>query len=176
MILIGLGSNLCGEEFDNPQQVLEAAFVDMAHCGITIIKRSRFYESEPVPKSDQPWFVNAVVSIETELDPSALLHKLHKIEANLGRKRRIRWEARIIDLDIIAYQDRILPTAEQWPAKDVQNEIIIPHPRSHERLFVLKPLMDISRDWTHPVLGKTAEVLAQIVEKETDQGIIRLLD
>jgi len=165
MILIGLGSNLCGEEFDTPREVLEAALMEMAGCGIVVTKLSRFYESEPVPKSDQPWFVNGVAAVETELSAEDLLHELHHIEAHLGRERRVKWEARIIDLDILSYKNQILPSAELWPT----GSIIIPHARMHERLFVLKPLMDICPDWKHPVLDKTAEELMGAVEKEQNR-------
>ncbi len=173
MILIGLGSNLCGEEFDSPSEVLEAALKAMAASGIVIKKLSRFYESEPVPKSDQPWFVNAVAAVETELVPDDLLHQLHEIEADLGRERRIKWEARIIDLDILGFEDHILPSTGLWQVET--DKITIPHPRLHERLFVLKPLMDINPDWKHPVLGKTVAELVRIVEKETELSIIRPL-
>lgn len=174
MILIGLGSNLSGEEFASPREVLEAALKEMMTCGIAVKQRSRFYQSEPVPKSDQPWFINAVVAVETDLGPDELLYKLHEIEAHLGRQRRVRWEARIIDLDILAFKDQILPSPEIWGT--LTDDITIPHPRLHERLFVLKPLMDICPDWRHPVLGKTAGELVQIVEKETEQSIIRPLN
>ncbi len=174
VILIGLGSNLSGDAFATPRQVLETAIEAMADYGIVVKKQSRFYRSEPVPKSDQPWFINAVVAVETELSASELLQKLHKIEASLGRVRRVRWEARIIDLDILCFMDQILPSVAQWQEKT--DEITIPHPRLHERLFVLKPMMDVCPDWTHPILGKTAAELIEIVEKETEQGIIRPLD
>ena len=144
----------------------------MSDCGIRVTDQSRFYESEPIPKSDQPWFVNAVCAVDTELSPNDLLHKLHEIESELGRERRIRWEARIIDLDILAYHDLVLPSGGGWPAS---NGIIIPHPRLQDRLFVLKPLMDICPDWKHPVLDKTAAEFARVLDKAPDHGIIRPL-
>lgn len=177
MILIGLGSNLGGVEFGSPRRVLEAALAEMPNRGIIVRELSCFYESEPVPKSDQPWFVNAVAAVETELSPAELLRCLHDIEADLGRKRRIRWEARIIDLDIIAYGEQILPSKALWSqkAKDITpDEIIIPHPRLHERLFVLKPLMDICPDWIHPVSGKTVAALMTHVEKGQQQTLQRM--
>lgn len=179
MILIGLGSNLTGRHFDSPRAVLEAAVAEMAEHGIEVLHISRFYQSEPVPKSDQPWFVNAVASVKTALAPAALLDRLHEIEANLGRERRIRWEARIIDLDLLAYEDRALPSKARWRdlsadgGEQAGGEIIIPHPRLHERLFVLLPLMDIDPGWRHPVLGERAAELANKVKKTAKQGIIR---
>jgi len=195
MILIGLGSNLSDRKSATPRLMLEMALVEMAARGIDIVKQSHFYESEPVPKSDQPWFVNAVVAVETIHSPEKLLETLHDIEAGLGRRRRIRWEARIIDLDILTFHDHIYPSPDTWPARDVghaqncptgdgtkanagENEaqgMIIPHPRLHERLFVLKPLMDICPDWTHPVSGKTAKAYASQLTEQAKQGMIRLI-
>ena len=179
MILIGLGSNLSGAEFDSPRVVLEAALAKMADRGIVVTQLSRFYQSEPVPASDQPWFVNAVAAVETDLSAGDLLHSLHNIEATLGRQRRVRWEARIIDLDILAFHDLVLPSVTKWSeaGQDIAaKEIVIPHPRLHERLFVLKPLSDICPNWTHPVLGKIVDDFITTVEKQADQGIIRPLD
>lgn len=161
MILIGLGSNLSGTDHDSPRAVLDAALAEMAACGIKICRLSRFYNSAPVPKSDQPWYVNAVAAIETELAPSGLLKKLHEIEAGLGRKRRIRWESRIVDLDLLAYDDRIISS----------DEITIPHPRLDERAFVLLPIMDIDAQWRHPVSHKTSAELA----KQADQADISVI-
>ncbi len=178
MILIGLGSNLAGPQHDSPRSTLKAALAQMANCGIAILKTSRLYESEPVPKSDQPWFVNAVVAVETALSAAELLRTLHEIEESLGRKRRLRWEARIIDLDILAYDEEIYPAPEYWhgAAKNITSrEMIIPHPRLHERLFVLKPLMDICPDWKHPLSGKTVREYVGMMEKMAAGGVIRAL-
>lgn len=168
MILIGLGSNLSGQQFETPRAVLEAALAAMPAYGIFVRKLSRFYTSEPVPKSDQPWFVNAVARVDTALGPQELLGKLHDIEAGLGRARRIRWEARVIDLDIIACDGRIIPSPEQRAAP---GDITIPHPRMHERLFVLRPLQDVCPDWVHPVLGKTVGELITAVENTAEQSL-----
>lgn len=183
MILIGLGSNLTGGQFDSPRAVLEAALAKMSDRGIVVKKLSRFYQSEPVPISDQPWFVNAVAAVETELSPTDLLQELHEIESSLGRERRVRWEARVLDLDILAYHERIMPSPEVWLARHRQisaenvapEEIVIPHPRLHERLFVLKPLMDIFPNWRHPVLAKTAREFTASVEDDAVQGDVRAI-
>jgi len=178
MILIGLGSNLSSGKYDHPRAVLVAALEKMADCGIEIKSLSPFYQAEPVPKSDQPWFVNAVAAVKTDLSPSGLLQELHQIEASLGRTRRTRWEARIIDLDILAYDDQIIPSPGVWraQAKNTQaTAMMIPHPRMHERLFVLKPLMDICPDWTHPLLGQTAADFILVAERKSQQGAIERL-
>ncbi len=178
MILIGLGSNLAGRQYDSPHSTLKAAIRQMTNCGITIKETSRLYESEPLPKSDQPWFVNAVVAVETALSAAELLRTLHGIEESLGRERRVRWEARIIDLDILAYDNEIYPAPEYWHEAAINltsRDMIIPHPRLHERLFVLKPLMDICPDWKHPVFGKVAGDYIELLEKSVTRGVIRPL-
>ncbi|PCJ33353.1 MAG: 2-amino-4-hydroxy-6-hydroxymethyldihydropteridine diphosphokinase [Alphaproteobacteria bacterium] len=184
MILIGLGSNLSDGHSASPRSMLAAALAEMPAWGIDIVALSHFYESEPVPKSDQPWFINAVAAVDTRLSPEDLLNVLHDIETKLGRTRRIRWEARIIDLDIIAYDDRICPSPDDGPG-DWHNaagdgyithqvqDMVIPHPRMHERLFVLNPLMDICPEWIHPVFGKTAKFFARELAGQENKGLIR---
>ncbi len=155
-IFIGLGANLPGP--DGPARAtLEAALVALERTGLRIVRRSRWYESAPVPVSDQPWYVNGVVEVETDRDPVALLATLHAVEAAFGRTRRVRNEARLLDLDLLAYGDRILE-AESGP--------ILPHPRLHERAFVLLPLAEIAPDWRHPGLGEGLGTLINRLPKD----------
>jgi len=129
--------------------------VELARRGITISSCSQFYQTAPVPASDQPWYVNAVIAVETGLDASALLKLLHDLESDFGRIRGIRNESRILDLDLLAYGDEI-------HAGDMD----LPHPRLHGRLFVLHPLCDIAPDWMHPILRKSArQLLAECADK-----------
>jgi 2-amino-4-hydroxy-6-hydroxymethyldihydropteridine diphosphokinase len=106
-----------------------------------------------VPAGDQPWYVNAVVAVETPLDPAALLGVLHAIEADLGRVRGVPNAARSCDLDLLDYDSRISAGggAESGP--------VLPHPRLSERLFVLRPLAEVAPGWVHPVSGRTVEAL-----------------
>jgi|TARA_R110002096_G_scaffold435770_1_gene662629 2-amino-4-hydroxy-6-hydroxymethyldihydropteridine diphosphokinase len=175
MILIGLGSNLTTDDFASSSEILEAAIAAMMDHDIVVLDRSRFYETEPVPKSDQPWYVNAVIRVETKLGATELLKKLHEIEHDLGRTRRKRWEARIIDLDLLCFRDEIHPSAEKWA--DVAAELspdgaVIPHGRLHKRDFVLIPLADFAKDWIHPMLGKSVE---KMLNEQQSVGIVRLL-
>ena len=175
MILIGLGSNLTTEEYASSREILEAAIDALKSHNIVPIKCSRFYETEPVPKSDQPWFVNSVISVETALEPRALLRVLHDIESGLGRVRRERWEARIIDLDLLNYDEQVMPDLKSWQkaASDfLMSEAIIPHPRLHERSFVLQPISDIDPDWIHPVFKKNVKTM---IEEQNSDAIVRLL-
>ena len=128
-----------------------AAVAQLPAIGVAIVARSPWYLSEPVPASDQPWFVNGVVEIATELPPPELLARLLALEAQFGRERGARDAARILDLDLLDYDGRECSTPD----------LVLPHPRLHERRFVLAPLCDIVPDWRHPQFGLTAaELLA----------------
>lgn len=151
MILVGLGANLEHPRYGPPRQTLEAALEALRRSGVVVLAQSRWYRSAPVPPSDQPWFVNAVASVETSLSPAALLATLHDIEARFGRSRRRRNEARVLDLDLLAYHDRVSAPSE-CP--------VLPHPRLAERAFVLLPLAEVAPDWRHPVSGRSAAELA----------------
>jgi 2-amino-4-hydroxy-6-hydroxymethyldihydropteridine diphosphokinase len=151
VILIGLGANLPSPRYGDPLDTCEAALEALSRAGIRVRARSRWYRSAPVPPSDQPWFVNGVAEVETELDPVGLLALLHRIEEDFGRARRTRNEPRILDLDLLAYGDRVSAPGEE-PA--------LPHPRMAERAFVVLPLADLAPGWRHPVSGLTAAELA----------------
>lgn len=140
-IYIGLGSNL-GNKKENIQQALKL-LNEME--GISVIKVSSFYETEPVGYEDQDWFINAVAQIETLLSPQELLKIFKDIEQKLGREQSLRWGPRKIDLDILFYDDIIYKT----------DDLEIPHPRLHERAFVLVPLAEIDKELMHPVYNKS---------------------
>ena len=162
MILIGLGGNLNSPVFGPPRETLTAALAAVEHEGISILSRSGWYRSEPFPRSSQPWFVNAVVSVATELGACELLAVLQAIETRFGRVRAERNAARILDLDLLAYHGIVMQTPT----------LILPHPRLHERRFVLVPLVEIAPDWPHPRLARTgSELLARL---STEQPLHRL--
>lgn len=119
----------------------------LAHEGIAILRRSSWWQSGPQPVSDQPDFVNGVVEVETVLSPAELLAVLHRVESAFGRVRQQRWEARVLDLDLIDYRGERRQADGQGGSPD------LPHPRMAERLFVLLPLQEIAPDWRHPVTG-----------------------
>lgn len=155
MILIGLGANLPNPRFGAPKATLAAALEELDGRGVRVTARSRWYTSAPVPASDQPDYVNAVVAVESALGPEELLAMLLDIEGRFGRRRSVPNAARIIDLDLLAYDDLVRESPEFPP--------VLPHPRMAGRAFVLRPLCDIAPDWRHPVTGATAAELARAV-------------
>ena len=149
MILVGIGSNLAAPHFGTPQKTASAAVAQLPALGVAVVRRSRWYLSQPVPPSDQPWYVNAVAIVETRLGPAALLRTLLALEARFGRRRSVANAARSLDLDLLDYDGRQVAT----------ERLLLPHPRLHERRFVLAPLAEIAPDWRHPRLAMTASEL-----------------
>ena len=155
MILIALGSNL-PSRFGGPEKTLIAAKEKLTQIGVRVMNFSRIWRSAPVPLSDQPWFCNAVCSVSTDLRPEALMVLLQAVEADFGRIRSPhKNEARILDLDLIAYDDIIQV-----------GDIVLPHPRLHERGFVLFPLRDIAPHWRHPSLGVSVQWMIDALPSE----------
>jgi 2-amino-4-hydroxy-6-hydroxymethyldihydropteridine diphosphokinase len=151
MIFVGLGANLATAEHGAPREALAEALATLGRAGLRVIARSRWYESATVPASDQPWFVIGVARMGGDLDPAALLALLHRTEAEFGRVRRWRNEARVLDLDLLAYGDLASDGADGGP--------VLPHPRMADRAFVLLPLAEIAPGWRHPATGQTVEAL-----------------
>ena len=157
-ILIGIGANLPSDRFGPPIKACEAAIEALSTLeGVSIVARSSWYESEPVPKSDQPWYINGVAVVETDLEALDLLAKLHEIEAEFGRVRTVPNAPRVLDLDLLAYGAEILDAAHAH----------VPHARMEGRAFVLMPLADVAPDWVHPKTGRALKDL--MAELPADQ-------
>jgi len=153
---IGIGANL-----DDPESGVRRAIVSLRGVSnVKLITCSSLYRSAPVGYRDQPDFVNAVVELETTLDPHALLAQLHVIEAQFGRKRTWRNAPRTLDLDLLLYGDRQMKS----------ENLTLPHPRMAERAFVLVPLAEIAPDVMVGVVGTAVQLLQAV---STD-GVQRL--
>ncbi|PIE44867.1 MAG: 2-amino-4-hydroxy-6-hydroxymethyldihydropteridine diphosphokinase [Gammaproteobacteria bacterium] len=143
---IAVGSNL----HDPLQQLDNAIKALREHQSITPVAMSKIYLSKPHGVVNQADFFNAVVEVKTTLSPDALLDVLHNIEAQQGRVRKtVRWGPRTLDLDIILYDDIVMTTPT----------LTIPHPRAHEREFVMQPLSDLDNTLEVPNYGKVAELI-----------------
>ena len=153
VVYLGIGSNL-GDKQGNCLGALER----LSTKGVTISKRSAFYETQPWGVVDQPDFVNMAVQAETWMSPEELLGALKEIEREMGRKVSSRWGPRLIDLDLLLYDGRIVQS----------RDLVIPHPLLHQRDFVLLPLAEIAPDAVHPVLKMTIAEIKKRLRDETD--------
>jgi 2-amino-4-hydroxy-6-hydroxymethyldihydropteridine diphosphokinase len=151
--IIGLGANL-----GDPVAQLRAAIDAIGRLPRTrMVLASSFYRTAPIGFGAQPDFVNAAVAIDTGLEPRALLEALRAIEVAAGRERSFKDAPRTLDLDLLLYADRLID----------EPELVVPHPRMHERAFVLAPLVEIEPDAVVPGRGRAADLLARCA----DQGI-----
>jgi 2-amino-4-hydroxy-6-hydroxymethyldihydropteridine diphosphokinase len=154
VVYLSIGSN-SGNRFQNCRKGIDR----LSRLRSTLLKKqSSLYETEPVGYAKQGWFLNAAIKIETMLDPSDLLRQLKIIEVDAGRDyNQVRFGPRTLDLDILLYDDIVMNSAN----------LVIPHPRMHERRFVLKPLCEIDPSIIHPVLKKSiSQLLFELGESE----------
>jgi 2-amino-4-hydroxy-6-hydroxymethyldihydropteridine diphosphokinase len=155
---IGIGSNL-GDKTDQCEKAISEILKVDRH---KLLAKSSFFKTQPMGYTSQDCFVNGVIKIETNLEPIDLLRTLKTIESNLGRLKTFRWGPRLIDLDILFFDEREIQT----------EELQVPHPLIHERQFVLIPLVEIDPGLIHPVLGKTVQELLENFKQ--DQGVEKL--
>jgi 2-amino-4-hydroxy-6-hydroxymethyldihydropteridine diphosphokinase len=140
---VGLGANLGDRE-----ETIRAAVAELPD----VVAVSPLRETDPVGVTDQPQFLNGVAALETELAPRELLDVLLAVERRLGRERRERWGPRTIDLDLLLYGDEVID----------EDGLKVPHPRLHERRFVLEPLADLAPQLVVPGLGGVEDLLAEL--------------
>jgi 2-amino-4-hydroxy-6-hydroxymethyldihydropteridine diphosphokinase len=183
MILIALGANLLSPA-GPPRATLDAALSALAARGVGVAARSRWYATPAFPPGAGPDFVNGAAALSTDLAPGALLAELHAVERELGRDRRRRWAPRACDLDLLACGEQVLPdraTASAWMALDpaahaaeAPPALVLPHPRLHERGFVLRPLADVAPDWVHPILGLSVRDMLAALPPAALEGVAPL--
>ncbi|MGJ8615226.1 MAG: 2-amino-4-hydroxy-6-hydroxymethyldihydropteridine diphosphokinase [Sulfitobacter sp.] len=183
-MLIALGGNLASP-LGPPQLTLGEALRVLVEMGAVIRAISPFYHTPAFPAGNGPDYVNAAAKISATWSPSQALEILHAIEADMGRARVQRWGQRTLDLDMIAYDDLVLPdlkTHQAWRALplDAQiaktpDELVLPHPRLQDRAFVLVPLTDVAPDWVHPILGKSVSELLEALP-EADKTAVRKIE
>jgi len=159
LILVALGANLKARQSVSPLATCQAAFARLVEYGVSPRRRSSWYVSAPMPESDQDWYINGVVVVDTCLAPSLLLEQLLGVERSFGRARSDKGGARTLDLDLLAY-GRIVCNGGS------RQGLILPHPRIFERAFVLQPMVEVAPRWSHPVNGRSIGKLAVSLGRE----------
>ena len=153
LILIGLGANRAVGQTASPLATCQEALSQLGDCGIKVRRRSGWYVSAPVPNADQDWYINGVVVVDTCLAPSLLLEQLLSVERSFGRARSDRGVARTLDLDLLAYGRMVCNGGSR-------HGLILPHPRSLQRVFFGLPRGVGAPSWSHPVNGRSIGKLA----------------
>jgi len=162
MIVIGVGANLPHPEYGPPRRTCGAAMAMLEQRGIQIANRSTWYRTAPVlsdpqgAQGEQPWYVNGAASVISDVPPSDLLQVLLDIEIVFGRVRSIANAPRTLDLDMVTYNDEIID----------ENGLTVPHPRMHERAFVLYPLRDLAPVWHHPFGKRTVDEMINALPED----------
>jgi 2-amino-4-hydroxy-6-hydroxymethyldihydropteridine diphosphokinase len=154
--VVALGCSLAGA-YPSREALLDAAVEALASEGLKVVARSSWWTSAAWPDPIAPAYLNGIVLVETMLAAGEILAALHRIEALFGRMRGETNAPRTLDLDLIAHGRAV-----------TQAGVVVPHPRAHERLFVMGPLAEIAPDWRHPVSGRTAAELVATVSVGTD--------
>ncbi|WP_309999419.1 2-amino-4-hydroxy-6-hydroxymethyldihydropteridine diphosphokinase [Caulobacter segnis] len=147
-MIVALGCNLAGA-YTSREALLEAALVALPREGLDLVAVSNWWRSAAWPDPAGPEYLNGVAIVRTALSPREVLAALHRLEARFGRARGEANAARTLDLDLIAYGRAVL-----------DDDLVVPHPRAHERLFVMGPLAEVASAWTHPVTGEPVTHLA----------------
>ncbi|MEM6780873.1 MAG: 2-amino-4-hydroxy-6-hydroxymethyldihydropteridine diphosphokinase [Pseudomonadota bacterium] len=162
MIIVAFGANEDGA-YGAPIETYNQALKALDECGLSIAKKSSLWQTSPVDVTGaQNDYTNAVFEIETDQSPHEILEILLDVEAEFGRKRTMRNAPRSIDLDLICYHDRIVK----------ELNLTLPHPRMHERGFVLWPLQEIASNWQHPLTGKSIQdLIAGLPDDQTAERI-----
>ncbi len=160
MILIALGANI-PSTVGPPAVTLKCALGRLDVLGVKILSVSSFYETPAWPDARDPAFINAVAAVKTGLQPVELLELLHGVETDFGRMRSAPNAPRTLDIDLLAYDGRVMT-----------GELLLPHPRIADRSFVLAPLAEIAPDWRHPVTGQgAADMLARLPDRDAPKKL-----
>jgi 2-amino-4-hydroxy-6-hydroxymethyldihydropteridine diphosphokinase len=156
-VVVALGSNLRGH-YRSSRDLLEAALRQLPGVGLAVTRASRWWRSAAWPDRADPDYLNGVALVETPLSPREVMEGLLRVEAAFGRERRAANGPRTLDLDLVAHGRNVLD----------EPDLVVPHPRAHERRFVMGPLAEIAGDWIHPRLGNTAATLARAARIGSD--------
>ena len=181
--IMAMGSNQ-GLSSSSSSDVLSAALSSIAVSVGPITSLSRFFQTPAFPEGSGPDFVNAALMVRAQGSAHEILEKLHAIEHELGRVRETRWGQRTVDIDLIAVEQNIVPDSEtfkKWQllpfsqqTQIAPDRLILPHPRMQDRAFVLGPMMDVCRDWVHPVIQKSVSQMYDVLDSQDKAEVMPL--
>ena len=181
--IVAIGSNQ-RLSASSSSDVLSTALSRIAVSVGPITSLSRFFQTPAFPKGSGPDFVNAALMVRAQGSAHEILEKLHAIEHELGRVRETRWGQRTIDIDLIAVEQNIVPDSEtfkKWQllpfsqqTQIAPDRLILPHPRMQDRAFVLGPMMDVCRDWVHPVIQKSVSQMYDVLNSQDKVEVMPL--
>lgn len=181
--IIALGGNQTSR-IGAPSQIIALALPEIGQQIAALTGKSRLFSTPCFPAGAGPDYVNAVASVETDLDPVEILQRLHAIEVQFDRTREVRWGQRTLDLDLICYGAMVRPDVasfNHWRTLPIEeqsqrapDELILPHPRMQDRAFVLVPMADIAAEWCHPVLGRTVRQMCDDLGATQTDAVVPL--
>ncbi|SPF78612.1 2-amino-4-hydroxy-6-hydroxymethyldihydropteridinepyrophosphokinase [Aliiroseovarius pelagivivens] len=173
--LVLLGSNVT-YALEESSKLVRDALNCLSERGLRITSTSHYYSTACFPAGAGPDFINVAAQLMVDEPPESLLIKLHEVEDVFGRERPSRWAQRTLDIDLIAYDDLVMPdreTFQHWmnlpleeQMKQAPDQLILPHPRVQDRAFALIPLSDVAPDWRHPVLGKSIKEMVEALSED----------
>ena len=160
--MVAFGANIPGP-YGAPLETLQQAIGELESYSIFKTRQSKMYRTKSFPDNSKPEYLNGCMHIQCDFDPYELLKRLKHIEETFGRSNANRWDPRVCDLDILSYENLVLPdlrTFRYWHELSMERQLtetpatlVLPHPRLQDRAFVLKPLYEIAPDWIHPILN-----------------------
>ena len=163
MIYLNIGSNLSSSS-GSRQNNIESAITFLKDLDVKLIKISSFYETPSYPNKLDPKFINICIKLESKIKPINFLNKMMEIEIKLGRTRLNKNEPRTCDIDIIDFNGQVIKN----------EQLIIPHPKSHLRNFVIYPLKEIEPNWIHPIFNKKIDIFFLELDKNSHNEITRV--
>jgi 2-amino-4-hydroxy-6-hydroxymethyldihydropteridine diphosphokinase len=171
-LLLALGGNLSGP-WGDPRATLLRACDELSQAGLRVVRSSKVYATAPLGPGRQAAYLNAVLLMQTDVPPAALLRLVKRIERRGGRRLGSRWGPRCLDIDILDYAGR---RVGYRPRRRERGRLVLPHPEMHRRAFVLVPLLEICPHWHHPALGVAGRLLLARLGLRRCLGVRQTLD
>jgi 2-amino-4-hydroxy-6-hydroxymethyldihydropteridine diphosphokinase len=180
--LVAFGANIAGP-FGTPFQTLVRGIEEFPNEKLVKVRQSAFYTSTSFPNNSKPRYINGCLKIKVDCTPYEVLQRLKRIEEKMGRLNGERWDSRVCDLDLLAFENEVIPNKkifQYWYKLSLKNqflekpsELLVPHPRIQDRAFVLKPLLEVAPDWTHPVFNLNVKEMFNFLSQTKRDDVLK---